>query len=347
MDEMQMIDFDRFERLRYYFGGLSSKKEAIADSEGNLYMIKYPQNLGAIKGRGSHSTANNSFSEFIGSHLYEYLDIPVHKTFLGTSRNEIVVACRIFTPPDKNFFEFGQTLNSYFPQQPDKALEMKKNSSSDRPLLPGMIAILDEYEDLEPIRKEIKERFWNMFVVDSVIANPDRNNGNWGVFSDKTGKGIELAPVYDNGNSLNAKWRESTFADVLRMDPRERLQELSKTASAYTRIKSDGIPHQINPYAFMRSRASQDCSEAIIRLSPELENAIPKICRLIEGVPCLSPIQKEYYKASITERFQGLIIPIRNLIDREGPVDRKSSKALEDEIVEAGALQKEKIRGRT
>ena len=28
--------------------------------------------------------------------------------------------------------------------------------------------------------KEIKEKFWDMFVIDSLIGNTDRHNGNWG-----------------------------------------------------------------------------------------------------------------------------------------------------------------------
>lgn len=29
--------------------------------------------------------------------------------------------------------------------------------------------------------EKIKEKFWDMFIVDSLIGNTDRHNGNWGV----------------------------------------------------------------------------------------------------------------------------------------------------------------------
>ena len=42
-----------------------------------------------------------------------------------------------------------------------------------------------------------------MFVIDSLIGNTDRHNGNWGFLVDiKTNK-IEFAPIYDCGSCLN------------------------------------------------------------------------------------------------------------------------------------------------
>ena len=45
----------------------------------------------------------------------------------------------------------------------------------------------------------VREHFWNMFVVDALIGNTDRNNSNWGIIIREDGT-KELAPVYDNGN---------------------------------------------------------------------------------------------------------------------------------------------------
>lgn len=346
MKQVKIYNFDEAKRIRVYFGGISSKKEAIVDNDGNRYMIKYPQSLKTIPNRHSNSYANNSLSEFIGSHLYNFTGIPAHKTFLGMSRNQIAVACQLFTTEDKNFFEFGQTLNSYFPETPEKAQQFGRNSSSDHPLLPGVISILDDYEDFESIRKEIKERFWDMFVIDSIIANPDRNNGNWGIFTDRFGSNIELAPVYDNGNSLNAKWNENTMREVLASSDKEQLQSFSKTACAFSRIKNDGEPHPINPYLFIRSRASEECSKAVLRLQPRLEESIKKTCELIDSIPVISDIQRTYYKTSIRGRYEKLFLPSFILIKEQGLSEQNNKKVLETEVAELGSIQKEKIRRR-
>ena len=42
----------------------------------------------------------------------------------------------------------------------------------------------------------ISERFWNQVVIDGLIGNNDRNNGNWGILS--CGDKRELAPIFDN-----------------------------------------------------------------------------------------------------------------------------------------------------
>ena len=56
----------------------------------------------------------------------------------------------------------------------------------------------------------VQEHFWNMFVVDALLGNADRNNSNWGVIVRE-----ELAPVYDNGNCLNSKWDDEKMQAVL------------------------------------------------------------------------------------------------------------------------------------
>ena len=40
-------------------------------------------------------------------------------------------------------------------------------------------------------KEEALQRFWIMFVIDSLIGNTDRNNGNWG-FLFKRGKFVTL-----------------------------------------------------------------------------------------------------------------------------------------------------------
>lgn len=52
-------------------------------------------------------------------------------------------------------------------------------------------------------KKETKEKFWDMFVIDSLIGNTDRHNGNWGFLLNKTIGKVEISPIYDCGSALN------------------------------------------------------------------------------------------------------------------------------------------------
>ena len=42
-----------------------------------------------------------------------------------------------------------------------------------------------------------------MFIIDSLIGNTDRHNGNWGFLLDNKTNKIEFAPIYDCGSCLN------------------------------------------------------------------------------------------------------------------------------------------------
>ncbi len=60
-----------------------------------------------------------------------------------------------------------------------------------------IIMTIQEHPFLKDV-SGVMERFWDMFVVDALIGNTDRNNSNWGIILRKDGS-KEIAPVYDNG----------------------------------------------------------------------------------------------------------------------------------------------------
>lgn len=69
---------------------------------------------------------------------------------------------------------------------------------------------LDLYQVLDTIdnssliknKQVVRERFWDMFVVDTFIGNKDRHLGNWGFLGNEEKGIIDLAPVYDCGSCL-------------------------------------------------------------------------------------------------------------------------------------------------
>ena len=50
--------------------------------------------------------------------------------------------------------------------------------------------------------KELLEHFWNVFVIDALLGNFDRHNGNWGFLFDELTQISEIAPVFDCGSCL-------------------------------------------------------------------------------------------------------------------------------------------------
>lgn len=52
-------------------------------------------------------------------------------------------------------------------------------------------------------QKETKEKFRDMFIIDSLIGNTNRHNGNWGFILNENTVQIDFSPIYDCGSCLN------------------------------------------------------------------------------------------------------------------------------------------------
>ena len=51
------------------------------------------------------SYSNAPVSEYIGSHVYELIGMPVHETKLGVYKNRVVVGCKDFLSEGENLIE--------------------------------------------------------------------------------------------------------------------------------------------------------------------------------------------------------------------------------------------------
>ena len=88
------------------------------------------------------------------------------------ARMKTVVACRDFTSPGVVLQDFASLKN----QIVDSVRNGYGTELSD---------IQDTFEQQTAIDATIlKERFWDMFIVDALIGNWDRHNGNWGFLYD-------------------------------------------------------------------------------------------------------------------------------------------------------------------
>ena len=54
-----------------------------------------------------------------------------------------------------------------------------------------------------------------MFIVDALLGNFDRHNGNWGILVDEEKQTAEIAPVYDCGSCLYPQLAAGEMKDVL------------------------------------------------------------------------------------------------------------------------------------
>ena len=249
------------------------------------------------------SYANSCLSEYLGCHIFALAGIPVQETLLGTytyqGKEKIVVACKDFTSPGVVLQDFASMKN--------QVIDSERNGYGTE--LDDILFSIHEQPAIDP--KELEERFWDMFIVDALIGNWDRHNGNWGVLYDTVRDMVALAPVFDCGSCLYPQLDEGKMQAVL-SDPREmdfRVYE----------IPLSGIKQQdkkIRYFDFLSSLEYEGCNAALKRIGPRLH--MEQICRLIDETPCLSGLQRRFYKEILALRKERIIdYSLQRLQERE------------------------------
>lgn len=301
---MEIKNYDNCQVNTRMYGGMSGSKLGIIDN-GENYLLKYAGNLKEKNFKNIElSYSNSPVSEYIGSHIYEVIGLPVHKTYLGYRNSRLVVACKDFRPDNVVHYMFSEIKTTMEPE-----FINSHGSASD-----GTSGNLDEIiETMEnhPILKDlpgIKERFWDMFIVDALIGNNDRNNGNWGILVHNDH--IDMTPIYDNGNCLNNKWNDSQMTKVI-TDEAELKKEAYNGRLCFHSINGK----KINPYHYIMKMENPDCNKAVERIYPSID--LGKINDIIEDVhnaELISDTAAKFYRTIMYERYTKVLEPAYNKI---------------------------------
>lgn len=210
-----MIKIEGFDLLMpsgiSYGGHGGSKKGIIIDNE--RWFLKYPKSTKSMDVEGlSYSTT--PLSEYLGSHIYESIGLETHKTKLGFANGKIVVACKDFLDSNEIIVDYNMIKNEY-DEGVERAIECLSSSSNidSGYELDEVMLIMEQNPYFKSI-PELKERFWDMFVIDAFINNNDRNEGNWGLILNKDTNKLRLSPVFDNGASFYNKSNDSKLISI-------------------------------------------------------------------------------------------------------------------------------------
>ena len=274
-----MIDFTNCkEEYKKYYDGLNGKKKSIYYND-ELYMLKFPKESNP----DNDSYASGTINEHISSNIFKILGFKTQDTLLGYYQDKVVVACKDFEHFKNQLFSFGKIKNSVFDTK-------SSNSNSDTEL----------YETLHTIENQkaipptlLKDFFWEMFVADTLIANFDRHNGNWGFLSSKNG--IDIAPIYDCGSSLYPKLSIDDIKRYLAHKGSFNDLMLNQTTSAIT-IQGK----KINPQDFLKETKNDSLVNALQKVLLRIDNQ--KINSLIDSVEIISDTRKEFYKLILEKR---------------------------------------------
>ncbi len=286
----EMIDFtNAIEEFNNYKG--SEKKKTLIYNK-KKYLVKFPD---PVREKNKNiSYINNAFSEYIGSNVFKICGFETQNTILGKyqykGREKIVCACEDFTDEEHILYEFENLALSI---NPDKKIETE---------LSDIMEVIEESKMINGV--EIKEKFWNMFVIDSLIGNTDRHNGNWGFLLNKKTGEISFSPIYDCGSCLNPMLENEQINKINETE----LKNLA--INSYSCLKENG--KKINYMTYVKQMENKECNSAIKRIFKNIN--MEEIEKFINNIECMSNIRKEFYKRIIEQRYRYLKSVYENIV---------------------------------
>lgn len=283
-----MIDFTTMPRKNKAYAGANGGKIAIV-YQGAQYMLKFPS---VATRNQALSYTNSCISEYIGCQIFHLLGIPVQETLLGVylvkGKEKIVVACKDFT-------SYGVVLQDFVSLK-NQMIDSERNGYGTE--LWEILSTLETQTVVDPV--ELERRFWDMFIVDALIGNWDRHNGNWGFLYDTQTDQVELAPVYDCGSCLYPQDDEELIRGILHQPSELNHRVFEVPTSA---IMEHG--KRINYYRMISSLQYPGCNEALVRIVPRI--SMEQIAAMITAIPCITPLQKEFYLTMLQQRKERIL----------------------------------------
>jgi hypothetical protein len=161
----------------------------------------------------------------------------------------------------------------------------------------------------------VSERFWDQVVIDGLIGNNDRNNGNWGILAE--GDGRTMAPIFDNGASFYPKKSTVAIERILQLPEKDQARNNANMQEPYT---LDG-DHHLNYMQMLSLDENQIpagqvilLKEAILRNTRLVERKIDEIRDLFQDIPgeyegytIITEARRSYYFKSFLTRFEDVL----------------------------------------
>ncbi len=162
-------------------------------------------------------------------------------------------------------------------------------------------AFLHTFEEQDAIdRRVVTERFWDMFIVDALIGNWNRHNGNWGFLYDTRTDTLQLAPVYDCGSSLYPQADEKIMESVL-LNENEMNYRIFEIPVSTIMINGKKIKY----FDFISSLQNEECNRTLRRIMPQIDMA--KILEIVRETPFISDLQKQFYITVLERRKERIL----------------------------------------
>ena len=279
-----MTNYSRCPEGERFYTGAERKKSILVNNK--PYIIKFQKN-------SREGLRFNHISEYLGSHIFSMLGIEAQETYLGTYKGEQVVAFCDFLGEDEAFIPFNGVGDSSLEQDKDKY----QYSYDD------IVNMLMDNVKLTNVDETI-DLFWDMFIVDALIANFDRHGSNWGFI--KKNNEYRISPVFDNGSCLFPQLNTDEKIQAVLNSQEEidkRIYQFPTSQVKYNDKKS-------SYYDIISSLKFEQCNRALARITNRVN--LDKINTLIYTIEGITDQRKEFYKVIIQQRFEKILLDSYN-----------------------------------
>ncbi|MDO5557370.1 MAG: HipA domain-containing protein [Clostridia bacterium] len=283
-----MVNFTNCEINKYkYYGGKNGGKICVKYNNED-YMLKFP----AITENMEQEYSNSCISEYITCNIIKTIGVKVQDTILGYYNKKevkkIVVACKDFTSKGIVLKQFAELKNSQ--------IETSKNGYGTE--FSEVIETIENQQIFDT--KELKEFFWDMFIIDSLVGNFDRHNGNWGFLINEEEKKIEIAPIYDCASCLYPQLTDEGIAEIINDN-----EEMEARVFVFPTSALKNFGKKINYYEYISSLENKECNKALLRIFPKIN--LGKINHIIDDTESISSIRRDFYKKIIKMRYEKIL----------------------------------------
>ena len=223
-----------------------------------------------LKG-GFKTEVMQPFNELLATMICERLGFYHTKYEIDVILNKIVSKCECFINKDTELITAYQILHN--------------NCDKDNAYL-EYINIL-ENKGIENVREKIE----NMFILDYIIMNEDRHLNNFGIIRDvNTLKWLDIAPIFDNGQSLNIL--DYNDEEIIingqgrffyNIDNFDRVFEYVKDIKRFDLSKLDGVVEEFDDLLHKYQNITHMTDRRINKICTLLFSRINKLKRIIEN----------------------------------------------------------------
>ncbi len=138
-----------------------------------------------------------------------------------------------------------------------------------------------------------------MFIIDCLIGNEDRHNGNGGFLKTIKDEKLIFAPIYDCGSCLFSVYTDEKMQESLGKS--SKMQDCIKNTLSAIRDNGSKIKYS----EFITSLKNGDCNNALIRMYDKIN--LDKIFKLIDEIDIISNIRKEFYCKVIEGKYKEIL----------------------------------------